>query len=85
LCALNRALQRPRCHRSHERQIAVYEDDGKVDAIPALELFVTVDRDPAEIESESRRLALEHGERAGAEPAARSHEDHDLDAASRRR
>ncbi len=85
LCALHSALQRPCGHRSHERQIPVDEDDGKIDAIAALELLVTVDRDAAEIESESRRLALEHGQRAGAEPAARSHEDHDLDAASRRR
>jgi hypothetical protein len=85
LCALHSALQRPCGHRSHERQFAVDEDDGKIDTIPALELLVTVVRNAAEIESQSRRLALEHSERADAEPAARSHEDHDLDAASRRR
>jgi hypothetical protein len=85
LCALDGTLQRTCGNRPGERQIAVDEDDGKVDAIAALELIVTVDRDAAESESEPRRLALEHAQRAGAEPAAHPHEEHDLDAASRRR
>ena len=85
LCALDGTLQRPCGNRPGERQIAVDEDDGKIDAIAALELIVIVDRDAAEVESEPRRLALEHAQRAGAEPAAGPHEEHDLDAASRRR
>ena len=85
LCALHGPLQRSCGNRSRKRQIAVDEDDGKVDAVTALELLVTVDGDAAEIESEPRRLALEHGQRTRAEPAARSLEEHDLDAASRRR
>jgi hypothetical protein len=85
LCALDGALQRTCGNRPGERQIAVDEDDGKIDAIAALELIVTVDRDAAEVESEPRRLAFEHAQRAGAESAAGPHEEHDLDAASRRR
>ena len=85
LCALHGTLQRTCGNRARKRQIAVDEDDGQIDAIAALELLVTVDRDAAEIESEPRRLALEYGERTRAEPAARSLEEHDLDAASRRR
>ena len=85
LCALHGTLQRTCGNRSRERQIAVDEDDGKIDAVTALELLVTVDGDAAEVESEPRRLALEYGQRTCAEPAARSLEEHDLDAASRRR
>ena len=85
LCALHRTFQRPCGDRPRERQIAVDEDHREVDAIAPLELLVAVDRDAPEVESEPRRLALEHGQRAGAEPAARPLEEHDLDAASRRR
>jgi hypothetical protein len=85
LCAPYRALERPRCDRSREGQNAVDEDHGEVDAIAALELVVAVDRDAPEIESELRPFALEHRQRPVAEPAARRLEEHDLDAASRRR
>jgi hypothetical protein len=85
LCALHCTLQRPWGNRSRKRRIAVDEDDGKIDAVTALELLVTVDGDAAEVESEPRRLALEYGQRTRAEPAARRLEEHDLDAASRRR
>ena len=85
LCARHGTLQRACGNRPGECQVAVDEDDGKINAIAALELIVTVDRDAAESESEPRRLALEHAQRSGAEPAARSHAEHDLDAASRRR
>ena len=77
--ALHCALERPRGDGLRERELAIHDDDGEVDAIPALELFVTVDRDAPEAEAETRRLALEQRERAGAEPAALALEEHDLD------
>ena len=65
-----------------ERDLAVDGHDGKVDAVAPLELFVTVDRDPEQVEAERRRLAFEHREGARAEPAAGALVEHDLDAAS---
>ena len=58
------------------------DDHREVDAVAPLELVVTVDRDAAQVEAEPRRLALEYGECAGAEPAAGALVEHDLDAAS---
>jgi hypothetical protein len=85
LCVSNSALQRARANRYGEGQISVDEDDGEIDAIAALELLVTVDRDAAEVVSQARRFALEHVQRAGAEATPRALEEHDLDAATRRR
>jgi hypothetical protein len=79
LCELHGALQRSRGDRLRERELAVYDDHGKVDAIAALELLVTVDRDAPEAEPEPRRLAFEQCQRARAEPAAGPLEEHDLD------
>ena len=76
LCALHGTLERACGNRLHR---------GEVDAITPLELLVAVDRNAPEAESESRRLTLEHGQSAGAEPAAGPLEEHDLDAATRRR
>jgi hypothetical protein len=85
LCALHGALQRAHGDGPGERQLAVDLDGRDVDAVAALELCVAVDRDAPESESEPWRLALEHLERTAAEPAGRPLEEHDLDAASRRR
>jgi hypothetical protein len=85
LCARHRALQRACGDGSRERQNAVDEDHWEVDAIAPLELLLAVDRHAPEVESEPGRLTLEHGQRVSAEPAARPLEEHDLDAASRRR
>ena len=44
----------------------------KVDAVAALELVVTVDRDAAQVEAEPRRLALEQRERRARRARSRS-------------
>ena len=85
LCALHSTLQRACGNRPGECQVAVDQDDGKIDAIAALELIVAVDRDAAESESEPRCLALEHAQRPGAEPAACPLVEHDLDVSRPRR
>ena len=79
LCDSDGAPQRPRGNRLRERDLAVDDDDGEVDAVAALELVVAVDGDAPELEAEPRRLALEQLERAGAEAAARPLVEHDLD------
>jgi hypothetical protein len=85
LCALDGTLQRARGDRPREGHLTVDHDDRQVDAVAVLEFLVAVDRDAPELEAEPRRLALQHCQRAGAEAAARPLEEHDLDAASRRR
>jgi hypothetical protein len=81
LCALYGAPQRARRDRLRKHRLAVDDDHREVDAIEALELVVTVDRDPPQAEAEPRGLALEQLERAGAETAAGPLEEHDLDSA----
>ena len=79
LCDLDGAAQGPRGNRLRERDPAVDDHDGEIDAVTALELVVAVDRDPPELESEPRRLALEQLESARAEAAALSLVENDLD------
>ena len=81
LCELHGTRQRPRGNGLRERDLAVDDDDREVDAVAALELIVAVDRDSPELESEPRRLALEEFERTGAETAAGTFVEHDLDSA----
>ena len=82
LCALDRPPQGGLRDGVGERDLAVDDHHGKVDAVQPLELFVTVDRDAAQVETEPGRFALEYGESARAEPAAGALVEHDLDAAS---
>ena len=83
LCALYRPPQGGLATTAYVNAISPsMPTTGKVDAVAPLELLVTVDRDAAQVESEPRRLALEHREGARAEPAAGPLVEHDLDAAS---
>ena len=79
LCEPYGAPQRPGRNGLRERDLAVDDDDGEVDAVASLELVVAVDRDPPELESEAGRLALEQLERAGAESATGPFVEHDFD------
>jgi hypothetical protein len=85
LCALHGTPERVRGDRMHKGLLAVDDDHGKVDAVAPLELLVAVDRHAAEAEAEPRCLALEHRERASAEPAARPLVEYDLDVSCPRR
>lgn len=85
LCAFHCALQRHGGDRMHKGLLAVDDDHGEVDAIAPLELLVAVDRDAPQAEAQPRRFALEHCERAYAEPAARPLEEHDVDVRCPRR
>ena len=82
LCALHRPPQGGLRDGVGERDLAVDDHHRKVDAVAALELVVTVDRDAAQVEAEPRRFALEHARGTRAEPAAGALVEHDLDAAS---
>jgi len=82
LCALDRPPQRGLGDSVSERDLAVDGHHGKVDAVAPLELVVTVDRDPAQVETKCGPFAFEHREGARAEPAAGALVEHDLDAAS---
>jgi hypothetical protein len=82
LCALHRTPQSDLGDGVGERDLAVDGHHGKVDPVAPLELGVAVDRDAAQVEAEPWRLALEHRERARAEPAPGAFVEHDLDAAS---
>jgi hypothetical protein len=85
LCTFHGTLECVRGDRMHKGLLAVDDDHGEVDAIAPLELLVAVDRDAPEVEAEPRGLALEHRERARAEPAARPLVEHDLDVSCLRR
>ena len=82
LCALYRPPQGGLGDGVREGDLAVDSHHRKVDAVAALELVVTVDRDAAQVEAEHGRFALEQREGARAEPAAGALVEHDLDAAS---
>ena len=85
LCTFHGTLECVRGDRMRKGLLAVDQHHGEIDAIAPLELLVAVDRHAPQAEAQPRRLAFEHAQRAGAEPAAGPHEEHDLDAASRRR
>ena len=64
LCALYRAPQGGPAATAWVKAISPsMSHHRKVDAVAALELVVTVDRDAPQVEAEPRRLALEQRER----------------------
>jgi hypothetical protein len=79
LCEAHRALQRACGNRLRERDPAIDDDHREIDAVPPLELGVTVDRDAPEAESEPHGLALEQLGCTPAEPAAGPLVEHDVD------
>jgi hypothetical protein len=85
LCECHGARQRRRRDRDREGGLAVDEDHGEIDPVAPFELFVTVDRNAAQVEAELRRGAFEHGQRASAEAAAGGLVEDHLDGVNPRR